>query len=67
MDIVIGLLVPGLVWATVITGLILVVREKSEEEDLVVFCPKPPESRSQQGCDAQGCDQGVCSINTQRR
>lgn len=67
MGMLIGLLVPGLVWATVIMGLILVVREKVEEDDIVVFSAEPRDKTSQQSCEPQGCDQGTCCIYTQRR
>jgi hypothetical protein len=36
LGLLINLLVPALVWGTVIAGLILVVREKVEEEDVIV-------------------------------
>jgi hypothetical protein len=47
MALLINLLVPALVWITVIAGLILIVREKVEEEDLQIFTspPHPKDTR----------------------
>lgn len=35
LNILISLVVPGLVWATVIAGLILVIRDRLEEDDMI--------------------------------
>jgi hypothetical protein len=44
LSVLINLIVPGAVWVTVIAGLILIVRDKVEEDDLVEHWPRsePP-------------------------
>ena len=46
----INLLVPALVWITVIAGLILIVREKVEEEDMQLFTSPPFPQNSKSSC-----------------
>jgi hypothetical protein len=50
MALLINLLVPTLVWVTVIAGLILIVREKVEEEDLEIFTSPPPPKNAKCSC-----------------
>ena len=49
----IDLLVLTLVWATVIAGLLVIVRDKVEEEDLVEFLSKHEASHWETDCTAE--------------
>ena len=49
LSLLIHMAVPALVWATVIAGLVLVVRDKMEKEDLVGFL-------SRRGLDSEGIE-----------
>jgi hypothetical protein len=55
MALLINLLVPALVWITVIAGLILIVREKVEEEDLQIFTSPPHTNDTRYTCGPINC------------
>jgi hypothetical protein len=46
LNILISLLVPGVVWATVIAGLILVIRDRMEEDDMIQYLKGSAQSTS---------------------
>ena len=54
MFVLVNLVLPAIVWVTVVAGLILIVRDKVEEEDLVELLSKQQASRREACCDLEG-------------
>jgi hypothetical protein len=57
LTMLINLLVPGVVWATVIAGLILVVRDRVEEDDVIKHLTRQTD---------RSLDRGECSLGIDR-
>ncbi|MGD9145396.1 MAG: hypothetical protein PVI80_07540 [Anaerolineae bacterium] len=54
MFVLVNLVVPAIVWVTVVAGLILIVRDKVEEDDLVEFLSKQQANHREACCDLEG-------------
>jgi K+-transporting ATPase A subunit len=54
MFVLVNLVVPAIVWVTVVAGLILIVRDKVEEDDLVELLSKQQASHREARCDLEG-------------
>jgi hypothetical protein len=54
MFVLVNLILPAIVWVTVVAGLILIVRDKVEEDDLVELLSKQQASRREAYCDLEG-------------
>jgi hypothetical protein len=52
--VLVNLVVPAIVWVTVVAGLILVVRDKVEEDDLLALMAKHQASNQEACCDLEG-------------
>ena len=52
--VLVNLVVPAIVWVTVVAGLILIVRDKVEEDDLVALMSKHQASHQEACCDLEG-------------
>jgi uncharacterized membrane protein len=52
--VLVNLVVPAIVWVTVVAGLILVVRDKVEEDDLVALLSKHQADQPEACCDLEG-------------
>jgi hypothetical protein len=52
--VLVNLVVPAIVWVTVVAGLILIVRDKVEEDDLVELLSKHQASHREACCDLEG-------------
>lgn len=65
LSVLINLIVPGIVWVTVIAGLILIVRDKIEEDDLVEHWPRSEPTTWEMDNDSQGRDTicRFCRVN----
>jgi hypothetical protein len=63
LTVTINLIVPGLAWVTVIAGLILIVRDKVEEDDLVELLSRHEASYFETGCSPDELALNIRSYN----
>ena len=52
--VLVNLVVPAIVWVTVVAGLILIVRDKVEEDDLAELLSKHEATHLEACCDLEG-------------